>query len=138
QMPDSEVARPLLDAYFPRRIRGEFAEHLPSHPLKREIIATVAVNSMINNAGISFVSRLVRDTKADLGRIVTTYLEVERACGAQAVRAALAAQRRPAIEECRVRLAIEDALEGTVRAMLEGRDTNPPSTLDGVKKQHGL
>ncbi len=138
QMPDSEVARPLLDAYFPKRLRAQFAAHFPSHPLKREIIATVAVNSMINHVGISFVSRLMRDTKADLGRILTTYLEVEQACGAPALRAALAAQGRTAQDEGAVRLAIEDALEGTVRAMLEGRDTDPPRTLDGVKQQHGL
>ncbi len=138
QMPDSEAARPLLDAYFPRRLREEFAAHLPSHPLKREIIATVAVNSMINHAGISFVSRLVRDTKADAGRIVTTYLEVEQACDAPGARAALAAQRRPAFDECQVRLAIEDAIEGTVRALLEGRETMPARTLDGVRQQHGL
>ena len=138
QMPDSEAARPLLDTYFPRRLREEFAAHLPSHPLKREIIATVAVNSMINHAGISFVGRLVRDTKADAGRIVPPYLEVEQACDAPGARAALAAQRRPAFDECQVRLAIEDAIEGTVRARLEGRDTDPPRTLDGVKQQHGL
>jgi glutamate dehydrogenase len=137
-VPDSDVARPFLDAYFPAKLRTEYKEHFGSHPLKREIIATCVINYLINNAGVSFLTRVMAATKADMGRVVATYLEVDRASGAAAVREALYAQHRPVDEEIEALLAIEDAIEGTVRALLEGRDTNPALALQAAKEKYGL
>jgi glutamate dehydrogenase len=137
-VPDSEVARPFLDAYFPRKLRGEFEEHFDAHPLRREIIATCVINYLVNNAGIAFLTRLMNATKSTMARVVTAYLEVDRACGAAAVRETLYAEHRPVKEELEALLAIEDSLEGTVRALLEGRETNPPQALHGVKERFGL
>ena len=128
-VPDSEVARPFLDMYFPVKLQNEYREHFGSHPLKREIIATCVINYLVNNAGIAFLTRLMNATKATMGRVVTSYLEVDRACGAAALRDSLCAQQRPVKEELEALLAIEDAIEGTVRALLEGRETSPSLTL---------
>ena len=49
--PDSPAGRPFLEAYFPKRLRESFAEHLEEHVLRREIVATAAVNHLVNNAG---------------------------------------------------------------------------------------
>jgi glutamate dehydrogenase len=137
-VPDSEVTRPYLDAYFPKRLRQDFREHLASHPLKREIIATVAVNHLVNHAGISLVARLMHETGADLARVVTAYCDVDRACDATAVRHALYAPQRPVKDELEALVAIEDAIEGTVRALLEGRETNPSLTLAAVRQRFAL
>src|SRR5262249_53410473 len=51
--PDSASGRPFLEAYFPRRLRESFAEHFEGHVLRREIIATGAVNYVVNKAGIA-------------------------------------------------------------------------------------
>ena len=133
QVPDSDLTRPYLDAYFPKRIRQDFRDHLTSHPLKREIVATVAVNHVVNHAGIGLVARLMRETKADLDRVIMAYVQVDRACGATAVREALYAQQRPIKDELDGLLAIEQAIQGTVRDMLERRDTNPALTLQDVR-----
>ena len=137
-VPDSDVAHAFLDTYFPRKLRNEYSEHFASHPLKREIIATCVINHLVNNAGIAFLTRVMSATKATMGRVVTTYLEVDRACNAKALRESLYAQNRPVKEELEALLAIEDAIEGTVRAMIEGRDTNPPLTLQSAKEKFGL
>ena len=137
-VPDSGVARSFLDAYFPVKLQNEYKDHFDSHPLKREIIATCVINYLVNNAGIAFLTRVMNATKATMARVVTTYLEVDKACGAHAVREQLYAQHRPVKEELEALLAIEDSLEGTVRALLEGRDTNPPATLQAVREKFGL
>jgi glutamate dehydrogenase len=134
QVPDSDLTRPYLDAYFPKRIRQDFRDHLTSHPLKREIVATVAVNHVVNHAGIGFVAGLMRETKAELDRIIMAYVQVDRACGATSVREALYAQQRPIKDELDGLLAIEQAIQATVRDMLERRDTNPALTLQDVKQ----
>jgi glutamate dehydrogenase len=80
--PDGESGRPLLDAYFPRRLRESFGQHFAEHYLKREIIGTAAVNHIVNNAGISFLARTMAATKAGLGEVVKAYIDTDRQTGA--------------------------------------------------------
>jgi glutamate dehydrogenase len=72
KLPESELARPFLDEYFPKRMRREFSAYFPEHPLRREIIATAAVNYVVNNRGISSLPQLA-DAKA-----VAAYLKADR------------------------------------------------------------
>ena len=58
--PDGAAGRPFLDLYFPRLLRERFAEHFQEHVLRREIIATGAVNYLINRGGIALLPRLTR------------------------------------------------------------------------------
>ena len=113
---DGPVGRPFLDAYFPKRLREAYAEHFPEHRLRREIIATGAVNSLINNAGIEFLSRTMAATKADIGQVVTAYLEADREAGAREKRARVAGSDARA--EQQALLEIEAALEAATRKKL--------------------
>ena len=66
--PESEAGRPFLVEYFPQRLQREFADHFEEHPLRREIVATAAVNHVINCAGVTFLvaddgGRPVRDRR---------------------------------------------------------------------------
>jgi glutamate dehydrogenase len=47
---------------------------MPRHPLKREIIATHVVNSMVNRVGSTFVHRMMETTGAKPPEIVRAYL----------------------------------------------------------------
>ena len=47
-----------------RPLRERFADAIREHPLRREIIATVVVNQMVNLSGISFDHRMTEDTGA--------------------------------------------------------------------------
>src|SRR5262245_6581475 len=75
--PDSSEGRPLLDAYFPEHLRASYAAHFEEHALKREIIATVAVNYIVNNAGITFLERATDKAATDLGTLVAAYLDLD-------------------------------------------------------------
>ncbi|MGY4540231.1 glutamate dehydrogenase [Arthrobacter sp. UYNi723] len=66
---DSDLAddpwfRGTLRAYFPQQLRERFDAELDTHPLRREIIATVVANDMINMGGITFAFRTMEETSA--------------------------------------------------------------------------
>jgi glutamate dehydrogenase len=63
-----------LGRYFPQALREAYAGVMPRHPLKREIIATHVVNSMVNRVGSTFVHRLMDTTGAKAPEIVRAYL----------------------------------------------------------------
>jgi len=109
--PDSETGRPLLDAYFPKRLRESFRQHFAEHYLRREIIGTAAINHIVNNAGISYLARTMAATKAGLGEVVTAYIETDRKTGAFEEREKVLAAGRRAQEEHQALLEIEAQLE---------------------------
>ncbi len=73
-VPEDPYIATALSRYFPARVREPFAGALQRHPLKREIIATHVVNSMVNRVGPSFVHRLSEETGASAPEIVRAYL----------------------------------------------------------------
>ena len=57
-VPDEQhFERDLLD-YFPARMAKKYAAEIGSHRLRREIIARVVANDLVNRGGPAFVSRL--------------------------------------------------------------------------------
>ena len=69
---DSDLAGEL-DRYFPAPIREQFASGIRRHPLRREILTTTLVNTMVNRAGISFSFRMAEETGAGLADIVRAH-----------------------------------------------------------------
>ncbi|HEX9187359.1 MAG TPA: NAD-glutamate dehydrogenase domain-containing protein, partial [Vicinamibacteria bacterium] len=109
--PDGAAGRPFLDGYFPRLLQERFAAHFQDHVLRREIVATGAVNYLVNRAGVLLLPRLEQGVKNGLGESVAAWIEVDREAEAQALRDALLASGRPAEAEQAALLEIEDALE---------------------------
>jgi len=70
---DPYIATTLL-RYFPQRLCERYTAQLLRHPLKREIIATYVVNSMVNRVGPTFVHRLHEETGAAPADIVRAYI----------------------------------------------------------------
>ena len=97
--PDSELGRPFLDGYFPRLLRERFAAKFEEHVLRREIVATGAVNYLINRGGTLLLPRLEQGARNGIGDAVAAWIEVDREAKAQALRDALLASGRPAAEE---------------------------------------
>ncbi|MEP6607760.1 MAG: NAD-glutamate dehydrogenase [Burkholderiaceae bacterium] len=60
--------------YFPTLMKEKFAGYIVRHPLKREIVATHVLNSMVNRVGATFVHRLMETTGATPPQIVRAYL----------------------------------------------------------------
>jgi glutamate dehydrogenase len=72
-LPDEPYFVADLNRYFPKLMQKEFAQAIASHPLKREIIATVVTNSMVNRAGITFFFDIAEDTGLSARDIASAY-----------------------------------------------------------------
>ncbi|MEV7604204.1 NAD-glutamate dehydrogenase [Paenarthrobacter sp. NPDC089322] len=63
-----------LHDYFPKQVSERFGEHLATHPLRREIVATVVANDMINMGGISFAFRAMEETTVSAGAVARAFV----------------------------------------------------------------
>ncbi len=127
--PDGAAGRPFLDFYFPRLLRERFAEHFADHVLRREIIATGAVNYLVNRGGIALLPRLTGGARTGLGEAVTAWIEADREAEAESLRDALLAAGRGAAEEQAALVEIEECLEAAARERLEGRKASARQAL---------
>jgi glutamate dehydrogenase len=73
-VPEDPYIATTLERYFPKPLRQRYAAQLRRHPLKREIIATHVVNSMVNRVGPTFVHRLREETGSAPGDVVRAYI----------------------------------------------------------------
>lgn len=78
-VPDHPSLEPLLLGYFPQRLAADYPRDLVSHRLRREIIATVLTNRIVNQAGIAAIDQLVRETGRMAPDAVLAFLAAERA-----------------------------------------------------------
>ncbi|WP_040789465.1 NAD-glutamate dehydrogenase domain-containing protein, partial [Nocardia paucivorans] len=63
-LPDSPSFASVLPEYFPTPLRERFAAAIDKHPLRREIVATVVVNEMVDYGGLTFAFRLSEEIGA--------------------------------------------------------------------------
>jgi len=80
-LPDDPWVATALERYFPTALRKRYAAVMPRHPLKREIVATYLLNSMVNRVGATFVHRLTEATGRDPSQIVRAYLLARESFG---------------------------------------------------------
>ncbi|MGA9279367.1 NAD-glutamate dehydrogenase [Ilumatobacter sp.] len=73
-LPDDPALDDDLLAYFPAALRNRYPEQLRAHRLRREIIATSIVNSMVNLSGISFDHRMTEGTGATVTDVARAYV----------------------------------------------------------------
>jgi glutamate dehydrogenase len=83
-LPDSGYFAADLDRYFPLKIVDRCERLLAEHPLRREIIATMAANDVVNSQGITFVSRMVTETGASQADVVRVFRIARDVTGATA------------------------------------------------------
>ncbi|MGA2411292.1 MAG: hypothetical protein ABSG46_13000 [Candidatus Binataceae bacterium] len=58
---DDYAAARFLTPYFPPKIAELFADEIPRHGLRRELIATRAINELVDMVGAVFIFNLTRD-----------------------------------------------------------------------------
>jgi len=73
-LPEDTWVANALQRYFPQRLHGEFATDIERHPLRREIIATVVLNEMVNRVGPSFPHQMTSSTGSTPAQVVRAYL----------------------------------------------------------------
>jgi glutamate dehydrogenase len=80
-LPEDPWIGTALARYFPAQLREKFGAYIPRHPLKREIVATHVLNSMINRVGSTFAHRLADMTGMKPAQVVRAYLATREVFG---------------------------------------------------------
>ncbi len=80
-----------LYRYFPTTLHTAYPDAVAGHRLKREVIATVLANAMINHGGPAFVSELTAATSASPGEVALAYAATRDVYGLAELNAAIGA-----------------------------------------------
>jgi len=100
-LPDDPYFMPELTNYFPPAAAAKFGAELERHRLRREIVADVIANRVINLAGPVFVARMKEMSGAPAERIVRAFAVADGAFGFAAMKAridALDGRMEPAVQ----------------------------------------
>jgi len=73
-LPEDPWIATALNRYFPASLQQKFGDNVARHPLRREIIATHVLNSMVNRVGSTFVFQLAELTGVTPPQVVRAYL----------------------------------------------------------------
>ena len=125
--PDDPLVEPYLMEYFPAAVRERFPAAVRSHPLRREITATVLANSLVDRLGTTFVHRVGRDTgntAAEVARGATIAWEV---AAAGKLVAAIVRGASSAEAETTCQLALERVVEAVTKWVLGNTDPARPA-----------
>ncbi|MEB3061717.1 NAD-glutamate dehydrogenase [[Mycobacterium] zoologicum] len=80
-LPDQEVFAARLAQYFPSALQQRFADEIRSHQLRREIVATMLINDVVDTAGITYAYRITVDAGVDLIDAVRAYVATDAIFG---------------------------------------------------------
>lgn len=67
-----------LRGYFPQQVSERFGKLLSTHPLRREIVATVVANDMINMGGIAFAFRAMEETTVSAPAVARAFVVMRK------------------------------------------------------------
>ena len=76
--PDDPQLEDDLFGYFPKILRTRFRDEIVHHRLRRELIATVAANDLVNRTGITFPHELAARTGRGVGDVARAYMIVRQ------------------------------------------------------------
>jgi glutamate dehydrogenase len=75
-LPDDDWTGQVLLEYFPTPLRERFADRMPNHRLRRELVTTQVVNEAVNRGGLSFLYRAQEETGASAADVLRSYVVV--------------------------------------------------------------
>ena len=82
-LPDDAYLEGDLRGYFPPAVVERLGHLLSEHPLRRELVATIVSNHVVNALGPTFVSRLVAEQGAEPADVVRAYRIARDVTGAE-------------------------------------------------------
>ncbi len=80
--PDQPFLRSALDAYFPRVALERFGDRLSEHRLRRDLVATVVANDLVNRMGVTYVSRTAHELGVTAAEVAAAYWTAREVCEA--------------------------------------------------------
>jgi glutamate dehydrogenase len=141
---DSDFALEYLHEYYPSELRNKYAEHLNGHPLRREIIATMVTNRIIDQSGATTCFRLARRHNTELVEVAPQYLTFDRILGGASLRSKIYAldNKMPADEQYTQLLRLESALATMCDwSMRQGESADPariPRMQENLREYRAL
>jgi glutamate dehydrogenase len=123
---EDRQAETYVRRYFPRRIDERFPQAVLRHPLRPEITAVELANRMVDTMGVTFLTRLGRDTGRDAAELVKAWTAAMLLGGAEETLQRIVSRHSSlsleAEEQCY--FAVDGALERATRWIAE---TQPPA-----------
>jgi glutamate dehydrogenase len=119
-LPDDPYLDRDLREYFPPALVERFGHLLAEHPLRRELVATIIANRVVNALGPTFVSRLVAEQGAEPADVVRAYRIASDVTGAEDRWAAI--ERLDGVDrqaQWRLMEEVDALMEATARWYLE-------------------
>ncbi len=113
----AEYLEDFLYNYFPDTIREKFAEYIPKHPLRNEIVLTCTVNAIVDHAGVSFYHKIYKDHGAQVEETTASYIMMDGVLGASSLRNRIFELdfKVPASAQYQALLDIQDTIEELVK-----------------------
>ena len=124
-LPDDPVTESYLLGYFPpAAMLAAGSEHLESHRLRREIIASQLTNDLVDLMGATFVSRLARDMGKSAEQIARAWLVASRLADHRTLLSEMGDQKGTLSSRVTYRwmLGLARVLERTTRWVLSNAD----------------
>ncbi|MBA2561286.1 MAG: NAD-glutamate dehydrogenase, partial [Propionibacteriales bacterium] len=136
-LPDDPFLRGELAGYFPRTLQRDYQDQMDAHPLRREIIVTQIVNSMVNFAGITFFHRLSQETSASAEELTRAHLVCRAIYGARELQDRINGldSMVPAAVQTDMRLSLRTLTERATRWMVNHR--RPPLESEAAVEYFG-
>jgi len=75
-LPDEPFLLKRLQGYFPARLTERFAEQVTTHRLRREIIATLVTNELINRLGPTYLHRMEEELAVNAADVARAFIAV--------------------------------------------------------------
>ncbi|MFZ2493989.1 MAG: NAD-glutamate dehydrogenase [Thermoanaerobaculia bacterium] len=112
-LPDDPQLVNDLVGYFPEAMRTRFRPAIDRHRLRREIIATVATNAIINRVRPTFVWQMTDETGKPAGDVTRAFLIMRDAFGLQSIWADIESldNKVPAAAQSEMMIAVGRLLE---------------------------
>jgi glutamate dehydrogenase len=81
ELPELDVFASRLPSYFPTPLRERFTPEIRTHQLRREIVATMLINDLVDTGGISYAFRISEDVGVGPIDAIRTYVATDAIFG---------------------------------------------------------
>jgi glutamate dehydrogenase len=81
ELPELDVFASRLPQYFPTPLRERFTPEIRTHQLRREIVATMLINDLVDTGGISYAFRITEDVGVGPIDAIRTYVATDAIFG---------------------------------------------------------
>src|SRR6202051_2382747 len=81
ELPELDLFASMLPSYFPTTLRQRFTPEIRTHQLRREIVATMLINDLVDTGGISYAFRISEDVGVGPIDAIRTYVATDAIFG---------------------------------------------------------